>query len=117
MDLLWDVRTAMEEKEARTIEKIINSNLNKKSYYIFVHANWINHDCEVMKTTYMLMSRRPPKMLGTKLYIVNNQSGKIKKLWELPMDVLVPGECLDMQSNNTGVLDSVKSIAPVIQVS
>ena len=88
--LLWEVRTQMEAKEAATIENIINNNLHKKSYYLFIHANWTGHGLNELKTTYVLMSKKPPKMLGTKLYLIDNTQGTIEKIWELPMDVIVP---------------------------
>lgn len=117
MTLLWDVRSAMEEKESRTIQGIIEKHKNKKSYYIFIHANWTDHAMSRMKTTYMLRSTKPPKMLGTKLYYVDNDKGALSKEWELPMDLIVPMDLLDMSKSSEGVMDSVKSIAPVVQMS
>ena len=115
--LLWDVRTAMEEKEARTIQGILDKNKSKNSYYIMVHPNWTGPDMEVMKTTYMLLDKKPPEMLGTKLYLVDNKKGTVTKEWELPLDVLVPTECLDVHNTIESVHNSAKSVAPVICVS
>lgn len=117
MTLLWDVRSAMEEKESIMMQSIIDKNKDKDSYYVQVCANWTNHFCEEMKTTYILRSQEPPKMLGSKLYKIDNRKGIINKEWELPMDVLVPEQDLDIHNQSETVHESVKSIAPVIQVS
>jgi hypothetical protein len=115
--LLWDVRSALEEKEANMMQDIINKNKNKDSYYVQVCANWTTNACDEMKTTYILRSEEPPKMLGSKLYKIDNKKGSIIKEWELPMDVLVPEQDLDIHNQSETVHESVKSIAPVIQVS
>jgi hypothetical protein len=118
MDLVWDVRTAMEEKEAVIIQGILDKNRSKKKdYYIHVCPNWTNNLCNEMKITYILRSAPPPKMLGSKLYKVNNQKSIITKEWELPHDVLVPEESLDMHNISQNVAESVKSIAPAIVMS
>jgi len=117
MTRLWDVRSAMEEKESRMIEGIVAKNRKRESYYIFIHANWTSHDMNELKTTYMLRSTKPPEMLGTKLYYVDNTKGSITKEWELPMDVIVPGEYLDMANPSESVAISAKKVAPSIVMS
>ena len=117
MTLLWDVRSAMEEKEARVMQGIIDKHKNKQSYFVHVCANWTDHSCETMKTTYILRSKAPPKILGSKLYKIDNRSGTIAKEWELPMDVLVPGEDLDLYKPDQNVADSMKNIESSIVMS
>lgn len=115
--LLWDVRTALEEQESRTIQDILTKNRSKESYYILVHANWTGNGMDVLKTKYLIMDKKPPRMLGTKLYLVNNIRGTLEQLWELPLDVLVPTEYLNMHIPNVSVHDDAKTVAPVICVS
>lgn len=115
--LLWDVREAMEANEAKVLEGIIEKHKSKKSYYIFKHSNWTGLGMETMKSTYMLRSTMPPKMLGTVLWMVDNEKGTINRIWDLPLDILVPGEYLDQHSSNELVVESAKSISNSICIS
>lgn len=116
VQLLWDVRHALEQGEAEQLERIINNNLNKTSYYIFKYCNWTNHDCNVLKSVYMLRSSLPPKMLGTVLWKVDNKAGTFEKLWELPLDVECAREFLDPNNSSEMVAKSAADIAGAIQV-
>lgn len=115
--LLWDVRSALEQGEAEQLQRILDKNRSKDSYYIFKHSNWTNHDCNEMKSTYMLMSRKPPKMLGTVLWLVDNTKGTITKEWELPFDSVCFSEFLDPHNPQEFVHESAKDISGVIQLS
>ncbi len=115
-DLLWDVRSAMEQGEADMLQSIIDKNRSKESYYIFKHSNWTNHDCNVMKSSYLLFSQKPPKMLGTVLWKVDNKKGTLERIWELPLDVHCHREFLDPNNPQEAVHNSAKDIAGAIQV-
>lgn len=115
--LLWDVREAMEANEAKMLEGIIEKNKSKKSYYIFKHSNWTGHGMDTMKSTYMLRSSMPPRMLGTVLWKVDNEKGSIHRIWDLPLDVMVPGEYLDPHNSNELVHASAQTISGSICVS
>jgi len=115
-ELLWDVRSALEQGEADMLNGILSKNKNKTSYYILKHSNWTNHDCNMMKSTYMLRSTIPPKMLGTVLWLVDNSKGTIEKLWELPLDVECAREFLDPHNPQEIVANSASNIKGAIQV-
>lgn len=115
--LLWDVRKDLEDNEAKQLENIINSNLKKESYYILKASKWDNHDMEIMRSVYLLYSVKPPKLFGTTLWLVDNKAGTIEKIWELPMDHLVPAEFLDEFNENEFVGESVKSIEGALKCS
>jgi len=84
---------------------VINANLKKKDYFILVYTNMQDiapfHDgtrpareghvlvkgTRLINTKLILMSRRPPKMLGTMCYHVDNTRGKLIRLWGLPFDL------------------------------
>lgn len=117
MTLLWDVRSEMEKNEAQMLESIISKNKLKSSYYIFKHSNWTNHDMNVMKSTYMLRSDKPPQMLGTVLWHVDNKKGTLKRVWDLPLDVMVDSDLLDPDNSLEHVVESAKQVAPAIVVS
>ena len=115
--LLWDVREAMEKKEAQDLENIIAKNSHKKSYYILKTSQWTNADCEVMKTTYMLRSTLPPRMFNTVLWKVDNVLGTIERLWDLPADVYVPAEYLDTNNEVEAVIKSAQGMDAAISAS
>jgi len=115
--LLWDARTELEANEAKMLEDIINKNRHKESYYIFKHSNWTGNDLNVMKTTYMLRSSKPPKILGTILWLVDNTKGTLEKIWDLPLDVIVPTEYLDTDSVNEHIAQSAKDIKEAVVLS
>jgi len=117
MTLLWDVRTALEEAEAKKLEEIINGNTSKKSYYIFKASNWTGNDSNVLKDTYMLMSRKPPKMLGTVLWLVDNVKGSLSRIWDLPMDLNVDPTLLDSNNEQAHVADSAQGVEGAILLS
>lgn len=85
-DLLWDIRTQMENDEAKIIEGILDKHSNKHSYYIWKYANWTGNDSMVLKATYRLVSKPPLKLLGSVCWLVKNKEGTITKLWDLPHD-------------------------------
>ena len=40
----------------------------------------------IVRTKLILLDKKPPKMLGTLCYFVNNRIGKAEKIWALPLD-------------------------------
>lgn len=96
-ELLWSVREALEQNEAKMLQSIVDRPDQKlrKTYYILKHSNWTGHDMTQMKSTYMLRSSLPPKMFGTVLWKVDNEKGTIERVWELPLDVDCDREFLE----------------------
>lgn len=119
MDLVWDVRSALEENEAAMLRSIMERPKQKAatSYYIFKHSNWTGNGMEAIKSTYMLMSKKPPKMLGTCLWLVDNKKGTISKEWELPLDVSLDPSTLDVGSPQEVVQASALDMKPAIMLS
>jgi len=117
MTLLWDVRTALEENEAKMLESIISKNKSKKSYYILKHSNWTGNGYDTIKSTYMLRSTKPPKMLGTVLWLVDNDKGSLQRIWELPLDIDYVGGHLQEGQGQKIVHESMKDVAPAIILS
>lgn len=119
VQLLWDVRTALEENEARMLEMIMARPKQKKipKYWILKHSNWTNHDMYEMKSTYMIRSSKPPKMLGTVLWKVDNNAGTITKVWELPLDVECFREYLDPHNPQEIVHHSAQDVKGAIVIT
>ena len=117
MDLLWDVRSALEENEAKQLEGIIEKNKSKQSYYVFKHTNWTGNGMDTLKSTYMLMSKKPPKMLGTILWLVDNVKGSLTKIWELPLDLDLDPSLLGSGTGQETVFDSMKGVESSILLS
>lgn len=115
--LLWDVRENMEQNHLDKMESIKQKYQNKESYYVLVHVNWADPSMTVLKNTYLLMDKMPPKMLGTMLYYINNKKGLEELKWALPMDVVVDEADLDMETNPEKVIQHLKGIENTIQVS
>jgi hypothetical protein len=117
-ELLWSVREAMERGEADMLQGIIDrpKQKAKEEYYILKHSNWTGNGLDTLKSTYMLRSTKPPKMLGTVLWHVNNKKGTIDKIWELPLDVDCDREFLDPHNPQEIVHNSASDIKGAIQV-
>jgi hypothetical protein len=116
VQLLWDVRSALEQDEAKMLNSIIAKYAHKESYYILKVSNWTNHDCNVLKSSYQLRSTKPPKMLGTVLWLVDNKKGSFEKIWELPLDVHCAREFLDPHNPQQIVAESAADISGAIRV-
>jgi len=107
----------MEATEAAQLENIINTNGKKRSYYVFKSSNWRGNDSNIMKSTYMLMSRKPPKMLGTVLWLVDNVRGTLTRVWDLPFDIKLDPRLLDPNTPLEHVHDSMAGIEGSIVLS
>jgi hypothetical protein len=114
--LLWDVRTAMEEESRKTLEGILNNPKNKKkdSYYILRTSNFTGNHSSVINTKYMLLDKKPPKMLGTVLWHVDNRNGKLKQEWMLPFDYRNTHDLVDIDNVDGSVMDSSQSLGLAI---
>jgi len=68
--------------------RVIDNNKHKESYYILVVISM--PEDKVIKTSLVLTSKRPKKMLNTLCYFVNNKRGEVKRIWALPLDIAIP---------------------------
>ena len=114
---IGEMRAEFEKGEAKKLEEIINENFAKKSYYIFKHSNWIGNDSNIMKSTYMLRSSLPPKMLGTVLWLVDNEKGALTQIWDLPLDLKIDPTLFDPGTALEGVHNSMKGVEGAILLS
>jgi len=79
------------------LSRVIDKNKDKESYYALVVATM--PEDKIIKTSIVLTSQLPKKMLNTICYFVNNKTGEVKRLWALPLDIEIP----DMLLTGDGV--------------
>ena len=57
----------------------------REVYYILYTAAWFACDTQ-LRQVFSPRAKKPPKMLNTICWKINNKKGTIKQLWVLPMD-------------------------------
>ena len=85
MIILGDLRSEMAKELQRLILAVVDSHKDKETYFILVYAG-IDVPAGIVMTKIILLDKKPPKMLGTLLYFVDNRKGKIERVWALPLD-------------------------------
>lgn len=115
--LLWDARENLEKNHLKKMEEIKNKYKSKKDYYVHVCVNWTTHDMTELKNTYLIRDKKPPKMLGSMLYYINNKTGSEELLWALPLDVVVDDSLLNLDTFCEKTFESAKGIEKSIQLS
>lgn len=88
--LLGQARNECAHDLARTLEGVINANMHRASYFILVHAKRHPLIPKALRTVVTLLSQKPPKMLGTICFAIDNRAGRAKRLWVLPPDIPRP---------------------------
>ncbi|MBI9081489.1 MAG: hypothetical protein JEY79_17325 [Pseudodesulfovibrio sp.] len=93
--LMGDARQMMGREVLDLVCKVIDDNQTKSAYYILVSSRQNPMDERQIKTTILLSSVGPPRMLGTMCFYIDNKAGRAKRLWVLPLDrpsqIIVPG--------------------------
>jgi len=102
--LLGDIRNELHNDLLRNIERIIEQRQDKPSYWILVYQNrenlsgqetkgqerpgWTQYieGTDLINTKIILLSQKPPKMVGTMCWHVDNRRGKLVREWILPLD-------------------------------
>lgn len=92
----------------RDLERVINKNKKDSSYFLLVYANMVDND---ICTKIMKLHTRPPKMLGTMLYRVDNDKGQLRRLWCLPLDLPRSPEYISIEEGLEEVMKSAEGVA------
>ena len=100
-----DIRKELAKDCIRSLERIINANINRIDYYILVYAKWFKGN---IVTKFVLLPRSIWPLLGTMMIYINNKSGKAKLVWSLPQDIPLPDELFSKDSVEK-VFDLAKS--------
>ena len=90
-----DIRKELAKDCVRTLERIINNNLDKKDYYILVFAKWFEGN---IVTKFLLLNKSIWPLLGTTLVYINNRAGKAKLVYSLPLDIPLPEQIFSKDS-------------------
>jgi hypothetical protein len=87
------IRSDMEREHRDMIEKIIAAKRDLDEYYILVHTN--THGTHDIFSKFITTNERPPTLIGTICYHVNNEEGKLTRKWCLPFDIELPEGVMD----------------------
>ena len=83
------------------LDRCIGQNKHRRElYYILFHASWLRNHTQ-LNMTFAPRDRKPPKMLNTMLWSVNNKTGELKQLWVLPPDAPV------QETKHAQIVDSI----------
>lgn len=105
---IGELRDYLQYDLKNVLQKVINAKKKLPTYYILVHAD---RDPETggIRTKLVTMNMRPPRMLGTILYRMDNTAGKLERIWCLPFDISTEIES-DLEHPVLEVVKSAKGI-------
>lgn len=87
-----EILPSMTEVFQKEFRKCMDNNMHRREpYYIFVTGDWYANDTQ-FKLTITPMDFKPPVMLNTMLWRVDNKKGSIDEVWVLPKDAPVGPE-------------------------
>lgn len=70
----------------KDFRKCMDQNKHRREpYFILVTGNWYANYTQ-LKLTYTPMDFKPPMMLNTMLWRIDNKAGRIEEIWVLPFD-------------------------------
>lgn len=101
---LRDAAYAMEESLREIVEYIVNRKPHLSRYYILIHAK--TYDSDTIFSKVVILHTRPPKLLGTVCYEIDNRASTQKRLWVLPLDFPVAPQLLSEKSVPGAILKS-----------
>lgn len=79
------IPSMVEEMEKGILACIDKNRHRREPYYILFTADWYKNG-EELRTVFRPSRRKPPMMLNTICWKVNNKSGRCEELWVLPKD-------------------------------
>jgi len=82
-EILPSLTAAFQREFDRCIEK---NRHRREPYFILATADWYANETQ-MKLVIRPSSRKPPMMLNTMCWRIDNKKGRVKELWVLPKDV------------------------------
>jgi hypothetical protein len=86
MTEVGELLPAMIDQFKAGFEECIEKNEHRREpYYILFTADWYANETQ-MKCVFSPRDRKPPMMLNTMCWEINNKNGRVKELWVLPKD-------------------------------
>jgi hypothetical protein len=104
MPTLRDAAYAMEESLRQIVAYIVDRKPHLSRYYLLIHAK--TYDTDTIFSKVVILHRRPPKLLGTVCYEIDNRAGTLRRLWVLPLDFPVLQELLTDQTVPQAIIQS-----------
>lgn len=85
--IIGELRQEIGEEVCKELQKAVNEYQHLKKYWILVYTNMDIMMPGVIRTKIMVINKqKPPKMLGSMCFQVDNKKGKTDRLWVLPLD-------------------------------
>jgi len=89
MTQIGEILPSITEVFQKDFRRCMDKNKHRREpYYIFVTGDWYANDTQ-FRLTITPMDFKPPMMLNTMLWKVDNKSGRIEEIWVLPKDAPV----------------------------
>ncbi len=114
--VVGDFSTAAAKQAQIIVEKIVNNNSRQDTpYYILmamqgVAPNEMLFTGQKPKVLFKTSFIKPPKMLNTICWKVENKKGRIELLWCLPIDMPMPDEWLDNNKSNEKIFNDAQDM-------
>lgn len=108
MPTLRDAAYAMEESLRQIVEYVINGKRHLPKFYILIHAK--TYDTDTIFSKVVILHQRPPKLLGTVCYAIDNQAGTQRRLWVLPLDMPLPANLVTEGPELRSILESAEGM-------
>jgi len=98
---IGEIIPMMTEEFEKGFEACIAKNKHRREpYFILFTADWYSNDAQ-LRTTFTPFGARPPKMLNTMCWRIDNKTGEARELWVLPKDAPV------QPTKSDGVVESI----------
>lgn len=108
MPTFRDAAFAMEESLRQILDYILARKGHLRRYYVLIHAK--TFDTDVIFSKVVILHHRPPKLVGTVCYEIDNVAGTQRRLWVLPLDFPVPPELLTDRTVPQAILESARGM-------
>lgn len=79
------IPSMVEEMEKGLKAAIAKNEHRREPYYILFTADWYKNG-EELRTTFSPRDKKPPMMLNTICWKIDNKSGRCEEMWVLPKD-------------------------------
>ncbi len=109
----FEVEFALEEEHRRQLEAILTSpEMSRLPFYYIFATSRCDHQ-NIIRTRFVTTKAKPPKLLNSICYKVDNVRGEIRVEWVAPYDVPIP-DCLVMpESSDERIIRTAKDL-PVV---
>jgi len=88
---IGELRQQLTKDLGETLEKVIDAKQELHSYHILIYANFDPLAPSTIRTKIVTTISKPPMLLGTMCFHVDNKKGTITPLWVLPLDIPLEG--------------------------